>query len=84
MKLRIMGTPAENEKLIRALKRNPEIDIISISKPYQNRGFSKEERVYIDCKVDTTYTPAEVVDNQILVDMSDTKELHYINPEGII
>ena len=66
MKLRIMGLPEENKKLINALKRSPEIDIITISEPYANRGFSKEERIYIDCKVDVTYVPAEVIDELLL------------------
>lgn len=66
MKIRIMGLPLENEKLINALKRSPEIDIISISRSYANRGNSKEERIYIECKVDVNYVPADVVESLLL------------------
>ena len=66
MKIRIMGLPLENEKLINALKRSPEIDIVSISKPYANRGTTREERIYIECKVDVNYVPADVVESLLL------------------
>ena len=70
MKIRIMGTPAENDKLISALKRAIEIDIISISEPYANRGYNKEERIYIECRIDITYTPADVID-ELLLEVSE-------------
>lgn len=66
MKIRIMGMPDENKKLIEALKRCSEIDMYSISNSYSNRGNSREERVYIDCNVDIHYEPADVVENYLL------------------
>lgn len=66
MKIRIMGLPADNDKFISILKRTPEIAIISISRSYANRGNSREERIYIDCTIDTIYTSAEVVDELLL------------------
>ena len=65
MKLRLMGMPEENEKLIH-LKHTPGIDIYSISKSYANRGNSREERIYLDCRVETVYVPADVVEELLL------------------
>lgn len=61
-----MGLPAENDKFIQLLNGTPEIGIISISRSYANRGHSREERIYIECTVDTVYSPAEVVENYLL------------------
>ena len=66
MKVRLMGLPADNGKFISVLKHSPEIDIISVSRSYANRGNSKEERIYIECKIDITYTPADVIDELLL------------------
>lgn len=66
MKVRIMGLPVDNDKFISVLKHSPEIDIISISRSCANRGNSKEERIYIECRIDITYTPADVIDELLL------------------
>ena len=66
MKIRVMGLPADNDKFISVLKHSPEIDIISVSRSYANRGNSKEERIYIECRIDVTYTPADVIDELLL------------------
>lgn len=47
MKLRIMGTPEEVQKLTELLPAI--VDVRSISSEYPNRGMSKEVRVYVDC-----------------------------------
>lgn len=67
MKIRLMGVSEELDKFVKCVKAIPGIDIVNISNEYPNRGISKEYRVYIECKLDTVYTPAEVVTNLLEV-----------------
>ena len=66
MKLRLMGTSSDNEHFISKMKNMPWIDIITISKDYPNRGNSKELRVYIELKMNTVYSPAELVEPELI------------------
>ena len=51
MKLRLHSTKEENEKFIQLLRNTTDIDILSQSTPYADRGKSKYERVYLDVAV---------------------------------
>lgn len=62
MKLRLMGTPTQNEAFLHFLKKAPEVTIISESKPYANRGSTTLERIYIELELNQTFTPADVVE----------------------
>ena len=66
MKLRIMGTSSDNEHFISKLKTISGIDIISTSKEYSNRGNSKESRVYIELAINIVYSPAELVEPELI------------------
>ena len=58
-----MGTAKENNELIQVLKKIPEVNIYSISKPYQNRNSTTLERVYLELEFNKTWQSAEVVDS---------------------
>lgn len=73
MKIRLMGVPAELEQFKNVIKQIPGIDILSTSDTYANRGLSQEKRIYIECRLNTVYTPAEVVSNLLEV---NTNEIH--------
>ncbi len=66
MKIRIMGTDKELEDFKSVVKKIPEINIISISAPYANRGYSQEKRIYIDCIFNTIWKDAELVKPELL------------------
>ena len=51
MKIRLHGTQKENEDFIEELEKVETIKILSVSKPYLDRGRSVFERVYIDCNL---------------------------------
>ena len=69
MKIRLMGTQEELNAFQQAIKQIPGISILNQSKEYPNRGASQERRIYIECNLNTIYTPAEVVTN--LLDIND-------------
>lgn len=49
MKIRLMGTPEEVEKVVATLKLA--FSVRSVSEPYANRGDSKLVRVYVEIDV---------------------------------
>ena len=51
MKIRLHGTQKENEDFVEELEKIETIKILSVSKPYLDRGRSVFERVYIDCEL---------------------------------
>ena len=63
MKVRLMGTAKQNNDFIQLLKKMPEVNIYSISKPYQNRNSTTLERVYLELEINQTWQNAEVVDS---------------------
>ena len=59
VKIRIQGTREENEqakKFLDACERIGEIEILSVSDPYANRGNSKYERVYAEIEINRSQT----------------------------
>ena len=58
-----MGTQKELNAFQQTIKQIPGINILNQSKEYPNRGTSQESRIYIECNLNTIYTPAEVVTN---------------------
>jgi hypothetical protein len=48
MKIRLMGTPAECQAALEAIRTSLRLDVVEISPEYANRGDSLLVRVYVD------------------------------------
>lgn len=61
LKLRIWGENAEIERMIETVcNRTPNVRVLSVSKPYKDRGASVYERCYMDIEIhEIVSTPTE-------------------------
>jgi hypothetical protein len=60
MKLRLQGTPAECAKLCFLLRYGPpDLDVVEVSRPYANRGDSRQLRVYLEVRFPDGLPPLE-------------------------
>ncbi|MFI3166545.1 MAG: hypothetical protein R3Y32_00330 [Bacillota bacterium] len=51
MNIRIMGKADENKRFIQTLQNNENIEVVSISSAYANRGMDVRERIYIELAI---------------------------------
>lgn len=76
LKLRIWGESAEIERMIETVcNRTPNVRVLSVSKPYKDRGSSVYERCYMDIEIhEIVSTPTEEMKIKKLADkLADEK-----------
>jgi hypothetical protein len=60
MKLRLMGSEAECARLVFLLRFGPpDLEVVEVSRPYPNRGDSRQVRVYLELRFPEGLPPVE-------------------------
>lgn len=70
MKILIKGTIDELSEFQNKFNDMSGLTIVEISRPYIKTTPNIYER-YIECQLNTTYTPAQIIDNKILEDKNE-------------